>query len=91
MAFGWGWDEEKLNNSSFEYIFKTWKGKADERQRLDRQEWERLRILGSWILAPYSKGMTPKKILPLPWDANEGESIKKEIDSMKSLFDKLEK
>lgn len=71
MAYGWGWDDDKFENSNAKLIFQTWKGKNDERQRIDRQEWERLRMLGSWVLAPYSKNMTPKKLLPLPWDVEE--------------------
>jgi len=71
LAYGWGWSEKKFWQSSPGYFFKTWKGKRDERERGEREEWERLRILGAWVLAPYSKNMTPKKLLPLPWDKVE--------------------
>ena len=89
MAAGWGWSEKKLNNSSLEFIFKTWKGKEDERFKNDKQEWERLRILGSWVLSPYSKNVAPKIILPLPWDIKK--SDKEEFEELQPLFDKLEK
>ena len=68
MAFGWGWSEKKLWKSEVSYLFKSWKGRRNESDRIERQEWERLRILGSWILAPHAKNITPKKLFPLPWD-----------------------
>ena len=52
----------------FELALKGFNELEEERQKA---EWERLRMLGSWILAPYSKNMTPKKLLPLPWDVEE--------------------
>lgn len=52
-------------------MFKTWLGKKNEQEKLQREEWERLRILGSWVLAPYSNRVTPKSLLPLPWDVQE--------------------
>ncbi len=69
MAYGYGWSEEQFWNSRPEILFKTWKGRNDERNRSG--EWERLRILGSWVLAPHTKkgqNITPTKLLPLPWD-----------------------
>jgi hypothetical protein len=69
LAYGWGWTENQFLNSRPEILFKTWKGRQDEIIRSG--EWERLRMLGAWILAPHQKkgaNLTPQKLLPLPWD-----------------------
>jgi hypothetical protein len=91
LACGWGWDEPKLNDSTIEFIYKTRKGLRDKEERRERKEWERLRLLGSWVLAPYSKGITPQKLLELPWDEkpkNKADWLEENKDFVK-LWDKL--
>lgn len=93
MAYGWGWSEEQFWNSRPEIVFKTWKGRGDEKNRSG--EWERLRILGTWILSPHVKkghNISPEKLLPLPWDKvkTKEEFLKKNKDLI-PLWDKLEK
>lgn len=93
MAYGWGWSEEQFWNSRPEIVFKTWKGRIDEKNRSG--DWERLRILGTWILSPHVKkghNISPEKLLPLPWDKvkTKEEFLKKNKDLI-PLWDKLEK
>lgn len=72
MAYSWGWSKNKFFNCEIEYFFKTWIGKRANEDKQNRVEWERLRILGVWYLSPYSKKqITPKDILPLPWDKTQ--------------------
>lgn len=50
---------------------KALKGFNDLEFERTKGEWERLRILGSWVLSPYAKKgsrIVPKTLLPLPWD-----------------------
>ena len=70
LAYSWGWSKKKFFNSDIDYFFKTWKGKRDAEMRFERQEWERLRMLGVWVLSPY-KSLKTKELLPLPWDKTE--------------------
>lgn len=52
-----------LNNAAAGYAAKV--------QEQERGEWERMRILASFVIAPYSKkgsNINPEKLLPLPWD-----------------------
>lgn len=66
-----GWDEKKFFSSSASFLFKSLKGFNDLEHERDKREWERLRLLGSWVLAPHTKkgqSVSPTKLLPLPWD-----------------------
>ena len=90
MAFTWGWTEKKFYKSTPKYFYQVWKGKRDERERQERLEWERLRMLGTWVLSPYSKGLTPKKLIQFPWDIVEDR--KKWLENNKDfipVWDKL--
>lgn len=93
MAYGWGWSEEQFWNSRPEILFKTWKGRNDEKNRSG--DWERLRILGTWILTPHTKkghSIAPEKLLSLPWDdkpQTRDEWLKKN-EHLKPIWDKLE-
>lgn len=92
MAYGWDWTEEKFFNSTPEYFFKAWKGKSDKEMRALKASWEQLRLLGSWVLAPHSKNLTPIKLLPLPWDkAKTRETFLEENKELIPLWDKLSK
>jgi hypothetical protein len=72
LAYGrLGWDEDKFLDASPSYFFKALKGFNDLENQREREHWERLRILGNWIVLPYAKkgsNLTPRKLLPLPWD-----------------------
>jgi hypothetical protein len=77
----------------FELALKGFNELEEDRQRA---EWERLRVLGAWVIAPYSKvSMTPKKLLPLPWDVQESSEEwkkrnKKILDECDIIFKKSE-
>lgn len=83
-----GFDEDKFLNCECEWFFKAYRGKMLFAEQSEKQAWERLRILGSWVLSPYSKtSLTPKKLLPLPWDTtqiNDIEKLKEEYKKIKS-------
>jgi hypothetical protein len=52
-------------------------------------QWERLRILGTWVIAPHTKhpqNINPEKILPLPWDRP-----KLDIDDLRNMIQRLKK
>ena len=93
MAYSWGWSEKKFFKSVPEYFFKVWKGKRDEADRFERQNWERLRVLGAWVYASQgSKGITAKKLLPLPWDkVMTKEQFLKDNKNLIPIWDKLSK
>lgn len=56
----------------------------------ERQEWERTRLLGLWVLSPYSKGLTVQKVIEFPWDVKP--KTKKEfLKGFEEIFEKLEK
>lgn len=94
MAYGYGWSEEQFLNSRPEILFKTWKGKNDEKNRSG--EWERLRLLGTWILYPHTKkgsNISPEKLLPLPWDEKPKTKTEwlEQNKHLESIWDKLER
>lgn len=42
---------------------------ADKQERMMRQSWEQTRMHATITLQPYArKKLTPKQLLPLPWD-----------------------
>ena len=42
---------------------------GEHEEELERERWERMRLLGVMTLQPWSKGkLTAEKRLPLPWD-----------------------
>ncbi len=88
-AYGLGWSEDKFWNSSIEFFFKSIIGFELISEVKERQEWERIRLLGFWILSPYNKGLTVKKVIEYPWD--EVVKTKKEFfKGLETAFDKLE-
>lgn len=70
------------------------KGKLDERNEIELNEWKRLRILGTWVLSPYMKErITAEELIPLPgddanrakeWDMNQ-ERLEKEWERLENL------
>lgn len=50
----------------FEHITRAWHSMTDEQ---NRDEWERMRILATICIQPHTKKkLTPKQLIPLPWD-----------------------
>lgn len=50
-------------------IFKTWQ---EHDEAAERQAWERARILAAIIIQPHTKKkLTPRQLLPLPWDKED--------------------
>lgn len=92
MAYSWGWDEDKLNQTTAKFLYQNWRGRENDKVRRERQDWERLRILGTWVLAPYTKGLTPQSLLPLPWDKELKKVSYKEVyKDYLAAWDKLDK
>ena len=58
----------QLTPDEFSYIYKAY-GEREEAQH--RDQWERLRMLCTMVLQPYSKkNLKPKDVLSLPWDSD---------------------
>lgn len=92
MAYGWGWDEKRVNETDIEIVLKTWKGKMDEFERFQKQEWERTRVLGAWIMNSQGSKITAVKLLPLPWDKKlTKETFLQENKELIPVWDKLSK
>lgn len=54
--------------AEFDAISKAWN---EECERRERGAWERLRTLAAITIQPHlTKKITPRKLLPLPWDNN---------------------
>lgn len=50
----------------FEHITRAWHSMIDEQ---NRDDWERMRILATICIQPHTKKkLTPKQLIPLPWD-----------------------
>ncbi len=50
----------------FEGICAAW---SEHQERLERQSWERTRILAAICIQPHVKNrIRPERLLPLPWD-----------------------
>jgi hypothetical protein len=65
------WDEDKFWNATPSYFFKALKGFNDLEFERDKGHWERLRILGFWVVTPHAKkGSIPsaESLLSFPWD-----------------------
>lgn len=42
------------------------------RDKAERAQWERMRILAAVSISPYAKGgADPKKLIPMPWDGEK--------------------
>lgn len=85
-----------LTPDEFSHIYKAY----SERQEAQyRDDWERMRMLACICIQPYAKkGLTPRSLLPLPWDKGKtprGARRKVEIpskqDAVKRLKEVLEK
>lgn len=61
-------DWEALSPEEFE---ACWHAHADEMERVERGEWERMRLLATIVVQPHCKSkLTARKLLPLPWDGH---------------------
>ena len=59
----------KLYFEEFESICKAW-GEMNDAQ--ERDAWERTRILATICIQPHvKKKITPRQLLPLPWDKEQ--------------------
>jgi hypothetical protein len=89
LAYGrLGWSEKKFFKSSPEYFFKALKGFNDLEFERTKGEWERLRILGTWVLSPHTKkghNLTPKKLMPFPWDLTFTQENKELLELAKKI------
>ena len=62
--------------------------KAHERET--REAWERMRIMAAITIQPHVKGrMTPKKLLPFPWDNGRDEREKIDKAEAQKRFKEL--
>ena len=51
----------------------TSKAFGEHEDMLERERWERMRLLGLMTVQPWSKKkLTAEKLLPLPWDVKDG-------------------
>lgn len=71
-----------LYYDEFESIFEAW---HDMTETADRGAWERMRLLAAITVSPHTKKtVTPKKLVPLPWDTlHIGNKEKKPVLSAK--------
>ena len=58
----------------FEHICKAWREMTDS---LNREQWERTRLLAAITIQPHiRKRITPRQLLPLPWDQKQSRDDK---------------
>lgn len=58
----------KCTFGEFESICEAWRGMNENRQR---ESWERARTVAAICIQPHvRKKITPRQLLPLPWDKN---------------------
>jgi hypothetical protein len=97
LAYGrLGWTEERLLNCDMRVFELALKGFNELEEERVKGEWERLRMLGLWVLSPYQKkgaNLTPQKVLSLPWDPEPEtrEQFLKRNKHLTPLWDKLDK
>tara|TARA_R110000868_G_scaffold125509_4_gene331461 strand:+ start:1964 stop:2251 length:288 start_codon:yes stop_codon:yes gene_type:complete len=92
LAYGWGWSEKKFDNTTPKYLFQVWAGKRNQIELEYRRDWERTRILGTWVLAPHSKGLTPEKLIKFDWEKQKiktKEEYLKENSHLQEQWEKL--
>ena len=60
----------RMSPLEFYYISKAHR---EEQERLSRERWEIMRMEAFIIIQPHvKKGLTPKKLLPFPWEQSNG-------------------
>lgn len=56
----------RLELPEFQAIYKAWNSQEEKKER---EAWERMRLLATVCVQPYSKkSLNPRKVLHLPWD-----------------------
>lgn len=82
----------KLDYDEFTSVCTAWHDHAEE---ADRSAWERMRVLAAISIQPHvKKAITPKKLLPLPWDGKRRKTdqpILTKEESKKRYFDLLQR
>ena len=81
----------KLYFEEFESICKAWREMNDAQER---DAWERTRILATICIQPHvKKKITPRQILPLPWDKEHRKTHSNEpeltAEEQKARFEEL--
>lgn len=91
-----------MDTDDFDAVCKSF---GDHEEQLERERWERMRLLGLMTVQPWSKKkLTAEKLLPLPWDKQDGtlkdaaqscerrlskeEHMKQAVEMLKLLGDK---
>ena len=73
-------DFERCTPSEFKATFDAWNG---GRERLERGEWERVRMSCLCSLQPYSKKkLRPTDIMEFPWEKEESGKMKAKLTAM---------
>ncbi len=91
-----------MDTDDFDAVCKSF---GNHEEQLERERWERMRLLGLMTVQPWSKKkLTAEKLLPLPWDKQDGtlkdaaqscekrlskeEHMKRAVEMLKLLGDK---
>lgn len=59
---------EDFELMDFDDFWEVSKAYREAEKETMQGEWNRMRLLATYVVMPYSKGITPEKLLPLPWD-----------------------
>ncbi|MBD5262247.1 MAG: hypothetical protein HDS38_08985 [Bacteroides sp.] len=83
----------QLYFEEFESVCRAWQEMYDAQER---GAWERTRVLASICIQPHvRKKITPRQILPLPWDRGQHKTISHEPEmtreQQKERFEELKK
>ena len=83
----------KLYFEEFESICKAWREKNEAQER---EAWERTRILAAICIQPHvKKKITPRQLIPLPWDKEQRKSPKGKpeltAEQQKARFEELKR
>ena len=63
-----GMSVEDFELMDFDDFWEVSKAYREAEKEAMQGEWNRMRLLATYVVMPYSKGITPEKLLPLPWD-----------------------
>lgn len=78
-------DFERCTPLEFHEVWRMW---AEHEHDMEKDRWERVRILASVFIQPYSKrSVKPKELLPLPWDS-EGKKESEKEEMSKEEFNR---
>ena len=72
-------DFERCTPSEFRAIYEMWQRQMEKEER---GAWERMRMLGTCMLAPYSKRrLEAKDVMRFPWDEEEKSERENQTES----------